>query len=165
MVRFPDRRRTAVAVLVAVAVATGTLLVPVLSSHIAVARSDRIGVAAPDASVLDGGDRVEVTLRVDNPTPRAVRVPEQPSASGIVLFADGEGNPGDRITDSRGVEISGATVPAGGTATLTLTLDVVGEYRPIDRESVLGNDLGGSLPIEIAGFETTVGLNATVGAA
>ena len=139
---------------------TGALLVPLLSSHVAVARTDRIAVSATDATVLDGGDSVRLDLRVDNPTPAPVTVPERASGSGLVLFVDG-----DRFSRSRGLEIGGVRVPAGGSATLTLTVSVADAHRPATRANVAGAELSGSLPIEVTGYEAAVDVETTVGAA
>lgn len=160
MVTVPDRRRSAVVLLVAVTAVTTAMLVPVLSSHLAVARTDQVSTTAPDATVPSDGERVRVTLRVENPTTAAVVVRERPSESGLALF-DGD----ERTTRSRGIAVSGARVPPGGTSRLTLTLAVAADHQPLTRDAVRGTTLSGSLPVEIAGYETEIDVEATVGAA
>ncbi|QZP38591.1 LEA type 2 family protein [Halobaculum magnesiiphilum] len=159
MVTVPDRRRTAALALVSVLVVTGAMLVPVLSSHIAAARTDRVAVSATGASVIDDGDRFVVSLRIDNPTPAPIVVRESSSRSGVAVFAGD-----DRLGLSRGIAVSGARVPADGSATMTMTFDVAEAYRPATRETVAGAEVRGSLPVEIAGFETALNVRAAVGA-
>ncbi|MFC7096290.1 hypothetical protein [Halobaculum marinum] len=159
MVEFPDRRRSTVALLLAVAIVATAMLVPVLSGHLAVANTSRVAVTATDATVLDDGARVEVTVRVDNPTTAAVVVRQHPSESGLALF-DGD----TRVTESRGVAVSGARVPPGGSADLTLTLDAAGDHHPLTSDDVASARLAGSLPIEVVGYRTEVDVGTTVGA-
>ncbi|WP_277555574.1 hypothetical protein [Halobaculum limi] len=160
MPKVPGRRRTAVVLFVAITAVASAMLVPVLSGHLAVARTDRIDATATDATVLEDGDRVQVTLRLDNPTTAAVTVPERPSEAGLALF-DGEA----RITDPRGVDVGGARLPAGESATLTVTMAVTDDHSPVTRDRIVGTDLTGSLTIEVVGYETQIDVDAAVRAA
>ncbi|MFC7137832.1 hypothetical protein ACFQRB_20575 [Halobaculum litoreum] len=152
------RRFSLAATAVVVVLAAGTA-VPVLSSHVAAGQVYTVSVAERGASVLDGGERVAVSMAVTNPTPAAIEVPTRGGVSSLSLREDDR-----RIGRQRGIETSGVTVPPGGTGEFDLVFDVPADGREAVRDGVDDPRVTGSLPVVVSGYETSVEVDVGGGA-
>lgn len=110
----------------ALAVVAAALFVPTMSAHVAVMNAVSIDATPTGYDVADDGDELVVHIRVENPTRSAF------TASYGELYGDVNGT----TVTTLGVEVEDATVPAGGTATVTARLGVAAEHREQAVEAV-----------------------------
>lgn len=91
----------------------------------------RVDVAAADHHLAEDGSELSVTLRIANPTGHAVEVKSLTSSARLHLYVDGT-----RYSEPTGTSVEGATVPAGGSATVTAIFTVRDRHHDRVREAI-----------------------------
>jgi LEA14-like dessication related protein len=153
-----NRRHVALALLAGVTVLTAVAVVPVAGDYYAGGNVHEVTASVVDASVADDGQQFVVTVRIHNPTPRALTVPEKVAYSDLRVYA------GDTyVNEPRMTEIDSARIPAGGSDTARFTF----ETRPAHVDGIAdrldGATIRGQLPFVLDGNELEADVTLTVG--
>lgn len=119
----PDRPVTVGSYLLVLAV-VGVLFAATFSAYVTAETAYRVDIESTGYSLDDGGDALTVTLRFSNPASHALEVISSPFTATLNVYAQGE-----RYSEVGETQIDGATVPAGGSATVTTTFDVADDHR------------------------------------
>ncbi|WP_435064030.1 hypothetical protein [Halobaculum sp. EA56] len=136
MVRSPRTQRVLLAAFAAMLAVGGAAFASTAGAQLAWQERDAVDVDPADYEVVDGEPpTIRVTVAVSNPTGAAVTV--EPSA--FVVF-EGNATEADRLSAPRTARLAGdraaVTVPAGGTATVTVVADVPPERLDRTRAAV-----------------------------
>ncbi|MFC7097786.1 hypothetical protein [Halobaculum marinum] len=151
-------RRTSLVVVGVLAVVSVAVAAPVVSSHVAANHLDRVTVTSQSVSATDDGSELRATLRLTNPTPAAITVPDRGGIASVRASNDDT-----TLTRLRGVSVDGATVPAGGSASITLGFDVREDHRERVATDLGSVTLTGTVPADVGGRSTALSVDSTAG--
>ncbi|WP_313694955.1 hypothetical protein [Halorarum halobium] len=152
-------RRTHAALLLGVVLALGVALaVPLLADHVAAQRVDDVSATVTDVGTVDEST-VAVDLELSNPAPRPLVVPDGSSTSGVYAL----GPDGEAVNEPRRTTVDGATLPAGGTGTITATLELKEAFHGQGADALAGTTLRGTLTLRLDGAFLETEITAPVG--
>lgn len=110
----PERPLLTLAILIT-ALVTVWLFVPTMQGHIAVMNTGSVDVTTSGMSVADGGEHLEITLMIHNPTRRDIVF-----YSGSLHVYDGE----TQLSDGTTTPFDETRVPAKGTMPAQIEIDL-----------------------------------------
>ena len=156
MVRSPRTQRALLVVFAALVAASGAAFVSTATAQLAWQERDAIDFRPTGFELVDGDEpALRVEFAVTNPTAVDARI--RPSA--LVAY-DGDPRAGATLSVPRSERLAGdreATVPAGGTTTVTLVADVPPERADRTREAVDADRIvvSGSFVVTVRGRSDT----------
>lgn len=132
---------------------TAALFGATFQTQIAVARSDTIDAAVTDLSVGDDDEMLEVTVRAENPTSKALAL----STAQLVGRTDGE-----ELTQYGTRSLSGTVLAPGETTTFTVSLELLDGEADATRAAIEENriSVGGELVGYIENVRISLGVTS-----
>ncbi|WP_277553909.1 hypothetical protein [Halobaculum limi] len=149
-------RRTSLVLVCVLAVASVAVAAPVVASHVTANQIDRVTVSQQSVSATADGSEIHATLRLSNPTPAAVTVPDRGGVASVRV-SDND----TTLTRLQGVRVEGGTIPAGGSANVTLVFDVRDDRRETVADGLDGVTVAGEITVEVGGRFTMLSVADT----